>query len=282
MKIQFNPFLIEYPEITHPVLDFKSECILAAAQVVEKNVDNLPIAVMMSGGIDSELVGEAMLLANIPFTAVIGRLVINAIDPTNPIIFNKHDYCYATRWCKDHGVDIIYCDIDVYKETDTLCKYAISAGSVSPQYACHMYIMTWCKNNGYFFVAGNGEMDIILHDGQYCMMEEQTEFTLHNFQSLHNIPGVFQFWKQDARLVASFLTLPTVKQAMKEQLPRILDRKHACFADVFNSEPRIKQTGFENLREWDQSLRKPMRGINGKFNTKYYIPITHFTYKGII
>jgi hypothetical protein len=278
--IQFDPFYIEYPEITEPVGDFRSECVLAATKAVSKNIDNLPIVVMMSGGIDSELVGEALLLANIPFKVVIGRLVTRAIDTTNPVIFNQHDYFYAERWCRKNNISVIYCDIDVYKDADILCQNTLSSCGVSPQYACHMYIMKWCKDNRYFFIAGNGEMDIVLYEEIYCMMEEQTEFTLHNFQLLHGISGVFQFWKQDARLVAAFLQLNKVKQYISQRAPRILDYKHECFADAFKSDTRTKQTGFEKLREWDHSLRKPMKDINGHFANKYYIPITHFEYKG--
>ena len=265
----FDPFTVSYSKIDD-VYDFRSECILAAKKAVNNNVTNFPVVVMMSGGIDSELVGESLLLANKPFRVVIGRL------KDNETIFNQHDYCFAERWCHKNNIEILYCDIDIYRQSTVLCDYALSANGFSPQFACHMFIMKWCKDNGYFFIAGNGEMDIVLHDDQYCMMEEQREFTLYNFQKLHSIPGVFQFWKQDARLITAFLKLPTVQRLMSEKVKRILDYKHECFADVFVFELRTKQTGFERIQEWDASLRNPMKLINGHFDHKYYIPILKF------
>lgn len=268
MKTQFDPFYIEYDNITSPAVDFKTECISAAKKATADTI--LPLVVMMSGGIDSELVAESLRLANIPFNAVICRLI------SKDITVNNHDFQYAERWCKKHSVEIIYCDIDIDKQSNLLCQYALSASGFSPQYACHMYIMKWCSDKGFFFLAGNGEMDFIFRDNQYYMLDEQREFTLGNFCRLHNLTGVWQFWKQDARLAAAFLQLPTVKQLMKEKVLRILDYKHKCFADIFEFEARIKQTGFEEIQEWDYILRNTMKNVNGKFDDKYYTPLLKF------
>jgi len=274
MKVQFEPFIVEYEPIITPIESFKVECIIAAKKAISHNICNLPVVVMMSGGIDSELVAEAMLLAKIPFRCVIGKLQTSI--PNQIIIFNEHDYQYAERWCSKNNVEVIYCEIDIFKQNKLLCEYALSAKGFSPQYACHMYIMKWCSENGYFFLAGNGEMDIILKDGEYYMMDEQREFTLDNFCKIHSLSGIFQFWKQDARLVSSFLQLSTVKELMNSKISNILDRKHLCFTDVFEFENRPKFTGFEKVQEWDSILRNSMKKITGIYDAKYLTPISHF------
>ena len=271
MKYQFEPFIVNYDPIITPLLDFKEECIIAAKNAVSYNVNNLHIAVMMSGGIDSQFVAESLFLANIPFTCVIGRLQNKSGE-----IFNKHDYEYAERWCQEHNIDKVYCDIDIFTDDKILIDYALSAQSFSPQYACHMYIMKWCSDKGYFFIAGNGEMDIVLIEKKYYMMDEQREFTLNNFCILNDIPGVFQFWKQDGRLISAFLNLPTVKLLMSAHVTRLLDHKHACFSDIFEFEDRTKKTGFELIQEWDMPLRKYLKERVGQYDQKYYTPITHF------
>jgi hypothetical protein len=273
MKVQFDPFIVEYDKIEWPIYDFKTECINAVHKAMLSNTLNLPVVVMMSGGIDSQLIGESLLLASIPFKCVIGRL-----QDSSGNIFNKHDYEYAERWCYLHGIDILYCDIDVFIQSDTLVEYALSAKTFSPQYACHMYIMRWCSDKGYFFLAGNGEMDIVLRDNKYYMMDEQREFSLLNFCRLHNLTGEFQFWKQDGRLISAFLQLPTVKMLMSAKIENLLDHKHACFSDVFRFEERVKCTGFEHIQKWDNKLRQPMKKIMGKYDDKYYTLILHFQY----
>ena len=271
MKYQFIPFSVEYEQITSPVADFKTECIIAAHKAILENHYNLPIVVMMSGGIDSQLVAESLLLADIPFKCVIGRF-----QHETSVNSNRHDYEYAERWCKLNNVDMVYCDINLLKHEESLIEYALSAKSFSPQYACHMYIMKWCTDNNLFFIAGNGEMDIVLHDGEYCMMDEQREFALDNFCELNKLAGVFQFWKQDARLISSFLQLDMVKLLMATRMPRLLDYKHACFSNIFKFEDRTKKTGFELIQGWDASLRNKLKITAGNYDEKFYTPITYF------
>lgn len=281
MKYNFNPFVVDYGEILSPIDSFKGECILAINKALLFNEKNLPVVVMMSGGIDSELVAESLLLAGVKFHCVIGRLLTST--PTRDIIFNSHDYCIAEKWCRKNNIYFEYCDIDIFKQNSLLCDYAIEAKSFSPQYACHMFIMKWCSERGYFFFAGNGEMDIVLYNNEYCMMDEQREFTLDNFCNIHSLEGCFQFWKQDGRLISAFLRLPTVIELMNRQELRILDYKHRCFADEFNFEDRRKYTGFEYIQEWDYHLRNYLKSINGEFDSKFYTPISLFKYeiKGI-
>ena len=274
MKYQFSPFKVDYQPILTPIGDFKTECVFASHKALKSNTDALPIVVMMSGGIDSELVAESLLLANIPFKAVIG--VLQATFAGNSTIFNTHDYCIAERWCIRNNIEIIYCPIDVYKLSILLCEYAIACCGFSPQYACHMYLMKWCHDQGYFFLAGNGEMDFVLRDSEYFMMDEQREFTLANFCQTFSLNGIWQFWKQDARISAAFLNLPTVRCLMHDGVPEILKYKHECFADVFQFEARPKLTGFEHIQQWDSHLRNPMKKVMGHFDDKYYTSVSHF------
>ena len=274
MNIQFDPFIVEYDPITTPVEDFKAECITAANKVISHNVGNLPVVVLMSGGIDSELVGEALLLAKIPFKCVIGKLQTDLVNES--LIFNSHDYQFAERWCVKNSIEIIYCGLDIFKQNKLLCEYALSANSFSPQFACHMYIMKWCSDNGYFFLAGHGEPDIVLRNNEYYMKDEQRAQTVNNFCKLYNLTGKFQFWKQDGRLISAFLQLPTVKSLMAQGVVALSEHKHTCFSDIFQFEGRNKATGFERLQEWDYQLRNYLKKYNGKYDKMFYTPITQF------
>jgi hypothetical protein len=274
MKYNFDPFSVEYDKIENRVFSFKDECIISVQNALRKNKKQLPIVVMMSGGIDSELVAESVRLSGNPFKCVIGRLLTEVNGER--IIFNSHDFVFAENWCKKNSIEVLYCDIDIYKQCSLLAEYALSASSFSPQYACHMYLMKWCSDNGMFFLAGNGEMDIVLRDNNYYMMDEQREMALGEFCKINNLSGEFQFWKQDGRIISSFLKFPTVKRLMASGVERLLDFKHQCFSDEFVFDYRKKQTGFELIQEWDYHLRTYLKKFNGKFDEKYYTPISHF------
>jgi hypothetical protein len=277
MKVQFDPFIVEYDKIEWPIYDFKTECKLAIEVIVSKNTDNLPIALMMSGGIDSQIAGESLLLANIPFICVIGKLYTSL--PTGHVVFNNHDYVYAERWCAKHNIEVRYCMIDVFKQADVLCEYALSSKGFSPQYACHMFIMKWCKDNGFFYIAGGTEIDIVLKNDEYYATDDQREYPLEHFCKLHDIRGEFMFYRQNSRLTAATLELPTVKRLMDEKVVDLIDHKHEYFSDIFEFETRPKRTGFERIQEWDSILRTPMKKIMGQYDDKYYTPILQFQNK---
>lgn len=277
MKFNFDPFFVEYFEPDCPILNFKEECIRAAINANNKNLSKLPIIIMMSGGVDSEIVAKSFLEANIPFKVVIGRYIIRLASET--ITFNQYDWEYAAKFCRDNRIEQHFCDIDLFADAEIISHIAKENFSFSPQYACKMYIMNWCKKNNYFFVTGDGEITLVYKDNQYYSEEEQREYVPEVYRKKHNIPGVSQFFKQDSRLILSFLNLPTVKKLMEEKVPNLLSFKNECYADVFDFEPRIKRTGFENITFWDNILRESLKKIHKDFDDKYYIPINNFFIK---
>jgi hypothetical protein len=175
-----------------------------------------------------------------------------------------------------------YCNIDVYKDAKLLTEYAMSSNGFSPQYAWHMYLMKWCNDNEYFFVAGLGDIDIVLHnDGQYYCEDTQREWSIDIFCEnrgiVDGIDGVIRFVKLDSRLTAAFLKLSTVKTLMLNKIPVLLDYKYTYFSEAFpQMENRPKLSGFERIQEWDNILRTYMKKYHAKYNIISSIPITHF------
>jgi hypothetical protein len=275
MKYQFDPFRIEYDPITSPILDFRSECIIAAHKAASMNTKNLPIIVMMSGGMDSELIGEALYLSKIPFKVLIGKLQVQVATET--ITLNEHDYSYAEKWCHNRNIEIEYCTLDVYKNSQLLTEYSIFSKGFSPQYAWHMYLMKYASDNGYFFIAGLGDIDIVLKNGEYYCADTQREWSIDIFCETYKLNGLIRFVKLDSRLTASFLKLENVKQLMKDKVEVLLKHKHQYFSEVFpNMEDRPKFTGFEKIQEWDSILRTYMKKHNGQYDNISYTPISHF------
>jgi hypothetical protein len=275
MKYQFDPFIFEYEKLDSPVKDFRTECIMAAHKAASLNKNNLPIIVTMSGGLDSELIAQSLYLAGIPFKALIGKLSVEVA--TDLLILNEHDYCYAERWCKKHNIEIEYCTIDVFRDAKLLTEYAMSSKGFSPQYAWHMYLMKWSTDNGYFFIAGLGDIDIVLKNGEYYCVDTQREWSIDIFCENNNLNGIIRFVKLDSRLTASFLKLSTVRKLMLNKTPVLLDYKHECFSEAFpEMEPRPKFTGFEKIQEWDSILRTYMKAYHDKYNNISYVPISFF------
>jgi hypothetical protein len=268
MKVNYYPFNVKYDKPIKPEGDFKQECINAVNNLIRANTSNLPLAVLMSGGLDSEMVGQSFLWANKPFTAIIGRL--GTLISGNFVAVNKHDYQYAVEWCDTNKVHFEFVDIDVFNSSFQISEYALDAKTFSPQYACHMFLMKWCSDNKMFFTSGNGDFDIVLKENKYYIRDDQRECSLLNFTNLYNLKGHPNFWKQDAACLNAYLNLPTVKSFMASKTPRLLDVKHACFNSVVECKHRPKYTGFENLQEWDGITRAELKKTNGIFDSCYH------------
>jgi len=275
MKYQFDPYVVEYEKVRAPLHDFRTECILAAHKAASMNENNLPIIVMMSGGLDSELIAESLYLANIPFKAVIGKLQIEVA--TEIITLNKHDYGYAERWCNAHDIEVEYCSVDIYKQTKLLTEYVLSAQGFSPQYAWHMYLMKWCSDHGYFFMTAFGDINISLVNNKYVSVDKQINSCIDIFCKNNGLNGITRFVKLDSQMTASFLKLTSVQKLMAEKTIKLLDHKYTCFSEAFpEMSIRPKHTGFESIQEWDNILRTYMKRHNGQYNKLSFTPISQF------
>ena len=279
MKYQFNPFFVEYDTVTSPPADFTTECVEAAHNAVKKNIKNLPIIVLMSGGLDSEMVARMLLQAGIPFKCLLGKLQIEVATKT--LILNEHDYSYAEKWCRSNNIEIEYCSVDLYKDAKLLTEYALSGSGFSPQLSWFMYMIKWCHDNNYFFMGGFEEMEIVLREGEYFCKDFQRDMCIQHFVDKNNLYGMIRYWKQDSRILSAFLEIPTVRQLMNDKVKNLVDHKFEYFSEIFpDIEDRPKLTGFERLQEWDNILRAYMKQINGQYDDVFYTPISFFTPTG--
>lgn len=73
---------------------------------------NLPVEVLYSGGLDSEIVLLSCINNNIPVVAVTMRLMFRGAP------FNISDIYYAEKFCREHGIKQVIYDLDVEKFFD--------------------------------------------------------------------------------------------------------------------------------------------------------------------
>jgi len=96
-------WFIVYEPITRVPLSFKEECLIAAKKI--RDTTDLPIQVLLSGGIDSMTVCESFRQSNIPFTPVICKY-------NNTI--NHHDIKYAFEYCERFNIKYILLELDIF------------------------------------------------------------------------------------------------------------------------------------------------------------------------
>jgi hypothetical protein len=113
------------------------------------NSTNKPLYVLMSGGIDSEMVARAFLDNGIKFKA----LTLKHKAGTN-----SHDTDWADIFCKNHNIqqEILELDTDKF---DTIIKNYIAQGyrSTNIYHYMQLYILEYVESIGGFAVGGAGE-----------------------------------------------------------------------------------------------------------------------------
>lgn len=257
--------------------------------------NNLKVKLFLSGGIDSEAMARAFLLANVPFTAVIGRYNQD---------MNRHDYETAISFCEQFRISTEFVDVDVYQflEEGGPLQYGHELGCRSPQLAVYMYMLDQVE--GFPVLAGNPIFPILKNSGETLRQElsigkfemervvglsDQTQAVLFRYFEKRQRLGSPFFFQSCAELMMSFLNLPSTVDAMASG-NKAYNYQMKCRAyqdGGFDVQARAdKYTGFEKYREdydkklntqyglgFDKKFRQPLEMLNPQMAEKTYLPL---------
>lgn len=84
-----------------------------SVQQLYQDWNDATLYLALSGGIDSELIAQALRRNKIPFVPVI--LKIAGI--------NQREYCYAENWCEKHNIKPVILDITITEYCDAMAKF---------------------------------------------------------------------------------------------------------------------------------------------------------------
>ena len=132
-----------YDELKRSPLPWREECIKTAQYIRETT--NLPIEILVSGGVDSLCCCEIFREAGIPFTAL-----------TFDFKYNHHDIIYAKSYCEYHGIKqrIKTIDIETFFEK-FLIEYSEYTQCRNPQ----IVFLSWMTEySDGFPIFGLGEL----------------------------------------------------------------------------------------------------------------------------
>lgn len=136
-----------YESIKNRPLSFFDECLNTAGNIYDTT--NLPINLLLSGGLDSLVVAECFRYQDIPFIPYTFRLKGG---------MNDFDIKYAIDYCEYHGIKhhIIEIDYKTFWENE-LEFYCRNGQFTSPQFAIQCWLMD--KTDGHI-VLGNGWLNL--------------------------------------------------------------------------------------------------------------------------
>lgn len=250
----------------------------AAAHYICNRNPNLMPTVLMSGGLDSEIVAQSFLATKKPFRVAIGKFQAG---------LNQHDIDYAIGWCERNQVkyDLIPIDLDEFG-TNLLYQYAADSTCASPQLCVTMHVGHIVAQRGGLPILGSGEcylkkrMPLLSDDDEpypdtpWDLHEKELIASWYRFFMKHNIPAVPGFFQYTPEQMVSFLEDRRVQELVNDLIfgkLSSLTSKPYIYQPHYDFEKRPKYTGFEHYMDWDRHHRKKLETLYGEYRDVYQI-----------
>ena len=215
-KDEHDRWFYNYNKVKRIPLTWKEECLKTAKLINETY--NIPINILVSGGVDSLVCCESFRLSNVPFTAVIFNFK-----------YNTHDIKYAIDYCKNYEVKYKIIDIDIIDFFENkLLKYSEYTQCRNPQIVFQAYMTEFIEGLPVF---GLGELFLCLgqipnskfkgceqapvNDGKVLTFEGEQYQAIERLLRYRNRPGVPKFFIYTSELKLSLLINPIILEWIK-------------------------------------------------------------------
>ncbi len=246
--------------ISRPIGTLYDECI-NNAKAIRDSVEG-KIAILYSGGIDSEIAVQSFFEARIPVNIYIIRFNNN---------LNLHDIKWATKFCDSRNLSYTFLDLDIHKWLDgEVEKYALPVSCQSPQIPISFWAVDQIDD---YVVSGDGDLSLRRY-GDDCLESYGEKWGLTRWMMHFAHPGCPKFYRYTSECEAAYMLDPTTKDfvtiaSYHLSPPAIKFFKPYIFEKYFGTRYREKYTGFELIMEEEKMQRKNLQQLIG--NSDYYI-----------
>lgn len=260
-------FTVAYGRCLRRPGDFHAEC-LRGARLVRDSTE-LPLTVLFSGGVESEMVVRSFLAAGIPIQVAILRFRGG---------LNQHDIHYALDYCRQAGVRPVIVDLDLLSFWENeLFDYAEISHSVSPQFCTTMWL---CDQVDGVPIIGGGECFLAVEsfeeesDGpkpaprssRWFLWEREKVASWYRFFLHSDRPGLGGFFQYTPELMHAFLVDSWTRRLVQGRVDGVLENestKLRVYQKHFPLQTRNKYTGFEKVMEHDRVIRSELLRLYG-------------------
>lgn len=222
--------------------DWRTECLLSATDIA-KIAGSRPLAVTLSGGVDSEIVAECFRLARMPFEVFTLQF---------PQDLNQHDIEWAIKYCQKHSIKqtLIPFDVVSFFENGEMEKMALEYQCRWPQLTPHMWLASELDQKGYHSIFGCFDIFPVKKESSWTLPFYEPEFAFFEYfqkNKIHGTPGFF-IWSPEQ--IYSYITAPAFLRQMPDRQNFVVDHYAArrdIYSDYFQFERKPKYNGYEQL-----------------------------------
>lgn len=263
---------VAYGRSKRPAMTWRDECI-ETARLIGRKVE-VPIWLLFSGGIDSEVVIQSFMFAGVPFTVAITEFAHR---------LNQHDVQYAVQFCERHEIPYRKLRLDIvdFITSDAARDYASQTHCVQPQLLHTMWAMDQVDG---FPVLGSGECLLVTEapldvppgsaagEQLRCVLYEKERIaSWYRYLMVRGRDGCAGFFQYTPEVMLAFLEEDEVKKFAISN--NILDDttsfKSKIYRKHFLLQRRPKFHGFENVIHLDGLLRPELERMFGHWNQIY-------------
>jgi hypothetical protein len=257
---------IDFDSIKRKPMSWKNECINSAKLIRDRTDDDL--WVLLSGGIDSEVVLRSFHLAGIPVNVAITQFEND---------YNAHDVSFAVDLCdmldiKYHIIDINVVDLWENDFWNNYSKYQMK----SPMSAITME--TIMQIDGLPILGlGDGYISRHTNTNDFYDAEFEYESTFDKFLNYNKRYGISSFFQYTPEHILSFLQSYEIGQfilnSKRIKLSYLTPWKWKIYKEHFpDIKPRLKYHGFEVLEGLNQEYKRLIADRYMKCDVELEIP----------
>lgn len=231
------------------------------------------IALCLSGGVDSQIMIDCFLRAEVPFDTVIMRFNDG---------LNSHDIDTAFEFCERRGITPVIVDVDIIHFFNReILDFASIYDVSSPQFAAHFKLFTILIEMGYTSAVCGGNYLLNRDDGWNCpTTKEQYDWVSFSQKTNWFVCGDFlsHYWKFSLsisclmdKMVSLDLgtslqlkgTMNNYEQLLKMRYDNKIDGFSRAGFDIIPQ--KIKYTGFEKVKDYFTEITKDHWAFDKRF-----------------
>lgn len=262
-----------YNRLKRMPLEWNVECMETARNIYDST--NLPIVLLMSGGVDSIAMAESFRLAGVPFTVATCKFKKG---------YNEHDIKYAIDYCKGYGIkqNIIDMNIKLFWKR-SLLKYAEPIQCRSPLFLPILWLID--KVDGYPVVA-NGEPWWYVKDGEVWTSDGEQYQNVEKWLIYKNREGTGKFFKYTTELKISGMIDPHflrwIKYAVQRKYTCVENQKESIYNkhfnvgsrpaveyDMFTHKGKAKRSDYSGFEYLSEAQRQPRARLEKRYSPEY-------------
>ncbi len=251
-KSEDDVFAVSHGPVSRPVKSWREECLLTAQEIYETYPK--PINVLLSGGMDSEVVVRSFVESGI-------NIQVNIIEFEDGL--NKHDIQFAFDACAEMKITPKIIPLNIRKFwKNEVWDYADLISSPSPMLATLFWASDQLDGT---VVIGGGDGYFKRNEGSNVFYEWETEvfYSLYRWFVKRKRDGVPAFFQYNSEQMLAFMldqaVLNFVRDGKSRRLLSTRKIKHEIYSRHFKLAFRNPSNGYENLAHEEERLRKTMR-----------------------